>query len=157
MHVFICLFTYIYVCMYVWWGIRRTGEGGSTGAKASALRHFSSLSTKAATNLDRISHCATASGTNWSRIWTYRVSMINSRTGAKASVVRQYSSRPRAPPSARSIRRKGSGAPRFRAPGPARPDAGSSLHIYIYTYTRVNVYIFIYIYTYIYIYIYLYI
>jgi len=31
------------------------------------------------TRLDHISHCKTASGTNWSNTWTYRVCIINTR------------------------------------------------------------------------------
>ena len=34
---------------------------------------------KMTTHLDYISHCKTASGTNWSSRWTYRVFMKNTR------------------------------------------------------------------------------
>ena len=34
---------------------------------------------KIITHLDHISHCETASGTNWSNRWTYQVSLTNTR------------------------------------------------------------------------------
>ena len=36
-------------------------------------------SMKITSHLDHVSHCKTASGTNWSNRWTSRVSMINTR------------------------------------------------------------------------------
>ena len=36
-------------------------------------------STKITTHLDHISHCKTASGTNWSNRWTHRVFIKNAR------------------------------------------------------------------------------
>ena len=36
-------------------------------------------SMKITTHLDHNSHCQTASGTNWSNIWTYRVFIMNTR------------------------------------------------------------------------------
>jgi hypothetical protein len=35
---------------------------------------------KITTHLDHISHCKTASGTNWSTGWTYRVFIMNTRS-----------------------------------------------------------------------------
>ena len=45
---------------------------------ASILRKYSG-SMKITTHLDYISHCKTASGTNWSSRWTYRVFSQNTR------------------------------------------------------------------------------
>jgi len=45
----------------------------------SALYDKYSGSMKITTHLDNISHCKTASGTNWSNRWVYRVFIINTR------------------------------------------------------------------------------
>jgi hypothetical protein len=40
-----------------------------------------------AAHLDHISHCKTASGTNWSNKWTYRVSIMNTRRDLSVTVL----------------------------------------------------------------------
>ena len=73
------------------WSWRRCGRTTSLSGSASSrcrptpaliaasIHHEYSGSIQITTHLDFISHCKTASGTNWSSGWTYRVFMIHTR------------------------------------------------------------------------------
>ena len=63
-----------------------------------------SCAMKLTTRLDHISHCKTASGTNWSNRWTYRVSTINTRPDQIIAIDAIYSARPTNPSSGQERR-----------------------------------------------------
>ena len=62
--------------------LRKSGWRGPRRLSAGSMKSIydkRSGSITITTHLDRISHCETASGTNWSNRWTYRVLIMNTR------------------------------------------------------------------------------